>query len=969
MDTFLKVMERLRQLCTAPDRTLWVEFCDVQPGENGKKGCAKFRSCPEDVKGVDRRCWHSQAGRSSGNQWCDDQFVRQFEEESSAALLSDLVQIQPYPVVVKPNPQNSVAYSFGVVCDPCSHDPPQVGNYQQCAAPCPFYGCLTPERQESAEEWLAKEKMPPGCPYQPPARSGRKANAYARVQCYISRPEFLQVQSTVMGLHMGLYAFEYSEQFGAQKSLYYLTRSAFKNLQLSHFVYDPRFGWSVDRYEHEKSLLLQATRARLRAEEQSSELLVRVRGESGDWRGPTNLENTAQVVYSEDGEMSAYCLRFLLEEAAVGGLFAPDEVSPEDPLELSAILRRIQWPSGHVPPPWYDRADPHSRGRSLERALAPQIRGLSGHRGALVRFLGFESPLRGGDLLRSLGIMTREGLATERFWRLVRYLHRFHPSSDPDVLVHVDELLTLADRQRRSGRAPSVRVAEETWKALLSWVATGLNLTASHAPITRTGCVGHFFLRRSFEHGGEDARVPQIETCARSWLAFPILAYDPHRVKGPESPSVGFFFGTFDDSGCFDASGELDSQRLLNQIGRIRDLMHLLGTVEAQGFYVEDLVVRSEEQQGATRRDKEWLGALKASEIIAPLIKLAPTPREIIGNLTEQLRSRNEVAFGPLCLEYSALFDLPVEVWDCIAHGSEEVDASTDAEAERIRQAFNVLESRLDRFLVLLNQSRAGTCIRAWTFPPEPHGDIRPGDPQSLDAMLKVVQDELKDDAFKSRYVRIGPTGGVYHIAHEPLARVRLTVRTSVGELADLGRGFQNVPWISEPRPQVSDQNAASVRLFRDAVIPLSDMLGDLIGSVFEERKEKISSVSLVGLPPLEDGPPTSFSIGRAIVAMRIGFDPGKPPPDLLYRLQHSHTAREMRKTGIERVCDVWVIVQGLGTDPEGVRVSTGFSTEGLAASLTGAFPPTLRRAFQEDSHLQAPGIYWTFVLSWIVHP
>jgi len=920
-----KVFDRLLRLVTAPDRETWASFCDVGPD---RQGCAKFRACPSHIKGVDARCWHSAAGAEK-KEWCGE-FDPSPGEESRYV----------------------VAYSFGVVCGSCGvrdKRGPAAGRRRQCAPPCPFFGCAVPGLRPRYEN----EKGPPvGCPYTPHEPSTRArgkdaerhANTFARVQCFISRPDFVRAQAEALGLHMGYFAFVMNTDEGTD--LYYMARHHFKNLHLTHLVYDPRAGWSPDRFEHEKSYLFQASRE---GPEKvvDPRFLDRLRGvddpDGVAGRPMSVFEREHDVLYVEDGEMTAYCLRWLLERGPElwGAAWAADD----ERLDLAAAAAR-----GDDTEAWYAPgvdvasdefvASEHPAGNAverylLERHLLPPTRdGLPG----VLSYMGFTAHVTGLGLLEALGIVTADAsdgsvLATERFWRLVRYLERNHPPEAAEARAHVDRFLTLADRQRRSDRSPSVPLTIPDVDALLLWVATATGLSASRAPMASTGIPGHIMLRRSFggdTHGGRR----QTETCARSWLVFPVYAYEPalHR-EGDQVRQVGFFIGTFDDWRCYGLDGGLDEDRLSAQVSEIRQWMHVVGSVEAAGTYVEDIVSRSSKAEGERDADVKWNSALRRARVLPE------------GDLLSPLRSASLIAarvqtqaLVPLALQYSMAFDHPA--WDLVAHDYRPEEGPwaeiryCDAE---VTQAYGQLAAVFGALIDRALETEAGR--RLLDLEVRPHGAAPPGHAvRLLDTVAERLQFVHGLDAEARKYL-----GVIKDDPHSGVVGFKIGAEARLAALRDAAKARHGI--------EKADSSYA---------VPCDELYADLLAETFRDPEPKKGTFLAFGLPDPARGDAPAVGGGVYVFDTPLRRDAAKDAATVA-RKKSKQTNVDVRNYGIDQVFDIWV----------GCR-----SRDGNVGIVSHASRPLTRDGqrhaildlFANAPELSQEGVYWLVVVPWLVH-
>jgi hypothetical protein len=466
--------EKLQSLIVAPDRTSWKEFCEIDQ-ENLAAGCAKYKQCPKHIKGIDERCWAIPVPPADEGLPIPGYSTLRSDRRLLPVLppsdwLKDGQKTWCKDFALfggsKEKNKHVVAYSYGVICKECTNKDKEngvalAGMYRQCSAPCPFTGCAVPELTK--KEYDPGLGVPLGCPYNPRTANHDEEthlpNAFARVQCFISRGEFLRFQTDVLGLHMGFFAFIETKK--GKENLYYLARDPYKSLSLSQMVYDARTGWLPDRYEHQKSYLFFASRRLALPVEEEDSLLKRLRGpidrqnvfrEPQNWRGFTQFDRDNQVLYVSDGEMSAFCLRWLLEEAR--NLWGQDGIKDDEDgkVSLNQVLKRLPKPKSRDRPQWYPRMaadqseEPQPRGWAVEEFLRDRFllgRSKDGLKGLqeqitnirhdntgvppIVEFMGFDQIVTGLSLLEALGIVVRtfvDGeptiLGTERFGRLMR---------------------------------------------------------------------------------------------------------------------------------------------------------------------------------------------------------------------------------------------------------------------------------------------------------------------------------------------------------------------------------------------------------------------------------------------------------------------------------------------------------------------------------------------------------------------
>lgn len=917
------VFDQLLRLVTAPDRVTWASFCDI----DGKKpGCAKFRQCPTHIKGVDERCWHTPTGEQR-SRWCEE-----FNPSPSDPL------------------RYVVAYSYGVVCKSCTvadDHGPEAGRRRQCAPPCPFYGCAVPGLVPT---YVDEERPPNGCPYTPEVRAsgadrGRHANTYARVQCFISRQPFVQVQAEALGLHMGYFAFVKTE--GEVTDLYYLARHHFKNLHLTHLTYDPRAGWSPDTFEHEKSYLFQASRegpGQVINDEFFARLCGRDAVDDRDGRPLSVFEREHHVLYVEDGEMTAYCLRWLLEQGPT--LWGPAWPTEDDGLAAATAAVRdpdTAWYDDSVSDEFEEPAGNAVERYLLERHLLPSP---DGKIPRILRYMGFTPQVTGVGLLEALGVVApgaRPGstLATERFWRLVRYLVRHHPPTAPDAQAHVDRFLTLADRQRRSGRSPRVELNPSDVDQLLLWVASGHGLHARHAPMTSSGIPGHIMLRRSFFDDLRRGRR-QRETCARSWIVFPIYAYEPAPARRSDQVhQVGFFIGTFDDSDCYGVDGELHEGSLTRRVSEIRQWIHVVGSVEASATYVEDIVSSSNAAQALRDERDNWLKALRARGLLPPEEE-SLEPEIAVGIAARSFAASNIdlLVSLPLALQYSMAMDHPA--WDPVAHGwsvnLKNADSATQLELCRdtIVRAYSELTAVFASLIRRAETLNTGHWLLDLV--------VDPGDPTRTSEPVHLLAEiagelqhvlTLSPEGWQDLGVLVSTPGD-----HQPIYSV--DAHPTLEKLRKTARDLHGIP------------RAAS-----SYVIPYDRLYLHLLDELLRDRAgERRPFVAFVR------GPLSDAAIDGGVLPYwePIRADAhGRTAEAVVGDVLESDIHHLLRGRGVSQTFDIWVACRGA----DKTFAVEPFESQPLTRD---AQRQDITRLFDTADTFADAGVYWLVVIPWLVH-
>lgn len=969
---FNECMSELEVLVFSPKNRSWKDFCDLRDG----KGCAKYRECKSANVPSPSGCWQPTADSAPNSlqatSWC--QQFNPLEETGRGSDRNSMV----------------VAFSFGVICPKCNeHEsdapgaPLAIGRRQQCAAPCPFFGCAVSAR---TPEYRKDEAGPPiGCPYAPPngQTAFSRSNSFARVQCFITRSSFLKEQTQTLQLHMGLFAFTYRNE------LFYLSRHPFKNVQMTHFVRTPLGAWTPDRYEHQKSHFFFGLRAphpdKLLASNPKSAVgdsfLKRLRGEWTDELGDlSQFERDNACVYSEDGEMSAFCLRWILEQS---GHFYGAEALKEGQIPLGEIatIARAQHPI-----PWYpSKVDSELTPRShvaetylKDRHLLPDYMGAMGkgyaqgvglHPPPIARFMGFGDSMDGVLLLKSLGIMRPDGRATYRFWRLVRYL----VERAPDIRVNYKKrLISLARKQASisdSSKKESESVPLECWKDLLLWVASAPSLNPDKAPFSREGCPGHIFLRRCFF--SSDGQPIQEEFGARSWIVIPVFSYEPQSVG--DMSQVGFFLGTFDDS-KFYKWAERDEVGLSDRIKKLRRTVQLIGQAEAQGSYVEDIVTRSEKIQGIAQEKDTWIKQLRGTDLLGPCVVSPVFDASEIKAKLDHLTIKLTPQF-PLALDLSILFGSKEIDSHPVFHGSIHIAKSLDILANQLRQPIEEFCTRLSLIIRRANSIPAGMALMQW------------GPPKGFN-LLDVHREFLLLCAQSNREI-LGQIGAkrvsegkwsTQPRRNTVAYRYRTMLRDAVTVANDL--------WPEELRETAENKGVwfwkakdedGCPGIARHYIAPIATVLGGFFKTYIENieaiRKPRndqavkvalaVAEIRATAAYPSANGFATARSpqIAQQSVAYIIRQDVIPGADQIIPGLMGSGEAQFAAGCGLNEVLDPWIAVRddkgdtsycSLGAVGGTPRSPNDFSTESLNEVLTAIWGQN------------NPGVFRIFVQTWV---
>lgn len=988
--------EKLQSLIVAPERVAWRDFCHLD-GDNLNKGCAKYQQCPNHIKGHDKRCW-DRPPQSIVPGSVPGYSTLKSERRSLPVLpdgdwktLGSKTWCNHFSPLPKDKDNRSVvAFSYGVICEKCENrknDVALAGLYRQCASPCPFSGCAVPQLAQ-AGDYDPDIGPPLGCPYNPRTGNSNNTgdylpNAFARVQCFLSRADFLRYQTEVLGLHMGFFAFIETDEH-AKENLYYLARHAYKSLNLTQMIYDPRTGWIPDHYEHEKSYVFQASRELAHPSELEDSLLDRIRGPLAqqpnaasnvvqNWRGHTTFDRDRHVLYVADGEMSAFCLRWVLEEAR--NLWGEDGVKDDNDQKvyLNELLDELR--KGQVDNhEWYPRKavsyEPH--GWAVEDRLASlyllgrscndledltfeinSARRNSSGSTRIVDFMGFNSNVDGISLLESLGVVVRTVrsdeqviLATERFWRLIRYLQRYHDLDDPHMVPLISRLVDLATEARLSGRLPNVQVKGEDCGALLTWIVHAPALESSKAPMGRDGLPGHVMLRMSFKKDLDGQ--PQIETCARSWVAFPVFAYEPfqRRSRGAaESKQVGFFLGTVDDSDCCSEDGTLDISKLSEKLFALKQWMFLIGSVEASATYFEDIVSRSALSLGIQEERYSWLQAPKQS----PTLKFFPhltnegsRAREVFFSGIDGLVDRGLTVL-PVSLAISLLYE--THEMHQLVHGGRAKDRFANAEecirtirqcAQRILTDISLLIARAKKanteaFISLLELKIE---LRVNLYAPllQRTSDL-------IEGLLEQSDEQLKRDRCQEIEISGGKKFSIKSLPQLELLRTRF--RQS--DLHD---------------PQLEAKN--------ESLLPFKAMYKHLLEDFCVKANVSNSEPFITPLTtPIRDA--RVPYVRRAGYVYHVPFNATSQIHDaerLVHELVNGSTAQDkLVAKGLTDIVDIWVAVKHT-VDKKSSIVARPL----LPNWHAGEQSAVIEQKVKLDPRFNRDGIYWIMVLTWLGH-
>lgn len=984
--------KKLQSLIVAPDRASWKEFCEIDP-DNLQAGCAKYKQCPKHIKKIDERCW-------------DRAVDQRTSPPFPIAGYSTLKGPKRFLPVIPPTEWRElghktwcnhfaplgadedknrpvVAYSYGVICKDCDHKQDGValaGLYRQCSPPCPFTGCAVP--QLTVESEYDSDAAPPlGCPYSPrTSNTGEQRylpNVFARVQCFISRAEFLRYQTDVLGLHMGFFAFIETDE--GQENLYYLARHPYKGLNVTQMVYDTVTGWMPDHYEHQKSYLFLASRELALPTQEADSLLKRLRGpieesdnEPRNWRGFTKFDRDNQMLYVSDGEMSAFCLRWLLEEAR--NLWGKDGIKddPSNRVFLNQLLDRLAALSPRDRPQWYPRnvvvtsEKDEPRGWAVEDLLSDRyllgrssngltdlkddiarIRCAESGAPPIVEFMGFDEAVDGISLLEALGIVIRSRaeeeyiLATERFWRLIRYLQRYHDPNDPDFAGAITRLVGLASDARVSGRLPKVQITGDDCQALLLWLILAPELESSRAPIGRDGIPGHVMLRRTFKQ--EEGRQPQVETCARSWIAFPIFAYEPfqkRRRKSAESQQVGFFLGTIDDSDCYQQDGVLDASMLAERLFPLKQFMFLIGSVEAAGTYFEDIVGRSQITEWTQEERRKWKTAIGDSKALRSIFKCVEDKedaRDYVRCIEDLIERRSNSLSLPL--ELSFLYDKR-EMID-LTHATHRYNSKNEC-VEAVKANAKVLAGDLDLVKQVAGGTSAGQKLLDWQVTVQDSSDVKVemkivgGTGDQIEEIISIAEAHSEE--------LCGQSAGKWKVQNTAHLRTLAAIRQAFREEVTTGE------------------------MTHDCVIPFSRLyeaeVRNLVKRVINKQQQQEPDQFNVTLPELEGDllgkKLTGHTVRQtAFVIKANNRSSDEDPRVVVGKTLRGHTASEMKASGFTDIVDVFVAV----------RAGDRTASRALERNwIPPGFQQELQHAVLSDTRASQDGVYWILVLSWIKH-
>jgi hypothetical protein len=1041
--------ERLQSLIVAPDRTAWRDFCQIDP-QKPEAGCAKYRQCPKHIRRLDERCWDREPpsvrllpvvypepevwkklGRTA---WCGhfDPLRAKPVQIEPRVMGENTGELKRKNILDKP----VAAYSFGIICEVCenTHEGRELsGLYRQCATPCPFTGCAVPRlliesasSQESAaksrqiehseKEQEKEEPRPPlGCPYNPRTAKGGigkdfLSNTYARVQCFITRDEFLRYQTEVLGLHMGFFAFTGIRD---ESKFVYLARDPYKEIQITQMMYDPSCGWMPDRHEHRKSYLFQASRELGRPVAGEHDLLTRLRGtaasfgtpsdEARGWRGLTQFDRANQVLYVSDGEMSAFCLRWLLEEAE--NLWGTDGLRNENGIDLSGLALtsrertredlKKDLSEGMEPndPSWYPRRNPQAPSASvpekdphgwrvedylIDRFLVGQERDLNALKskaetirshdtGAapILEYMGFDDSVAGLALLVDLGIVVRVNseeyvLGTERFWRLVRYLQRYHLpkelelAEDAAFAQGLFRLIYLTAEAIKSGRIPKAKLTYLDCGFLLKWIAVAPNLEAHKAPITRDGCPGHIMLRRSFLN--TTTKPVQVETCSRSWIAFPVFAYEPYHRRdklNAESKQVGFFLGTIDDGECYENDGVLDASLLSEKLFKVKQWMTLIASVEAAGTYFEDIVAKAEINEGIDRGTKQerkaWVDSIRKSDSLGSVLNSDEEDSratDVVKRLAGLVDRRTD--FIPLPLRLSYLFE--TSEMHFLTHGVEgsSVELKSYENGQTcladIKKAADCVSSLLEEIRIDARLAAGGAEILNWDF------EFDVSDSETFSGnFIKELQKQL--DAITS--INDEDFELICEVGADQ--RWRIKPFDALSSLAVIQVAFREAV-----RPARESCPLARVR--EDCIFPFESVYDRQIKRFIQRIMDKQQNrpprrfefyLEATGGDLSEDFQDCTIR-QLAYVFCQENKDPNTAPGEVIGRVIGSNTGGYL--TPIMDVVNIYVAVRALGQ-----LVIKPFQRSGNFGMQNN-----LITTFADQDEAQEEGVYWILVLSWL---
>ena len=251
------------------DKDFARQWCAVQEG----KGCRKSRECRKASSGrMPSRCWSSRPA----NAWCPK--LRGVEEADRK---------RPNPTAI-----------LGPACAECA----ERGQYRDCE-PCPYYGCLLGADVEKDDDDTL-------CPFawcysSRDDLSNPRPNPFRFLQCFVTRPDFRKFQRSTLRLVAASYL--YKDINDESHPTYYLMKNPIACLQfLSTHISHAGKRWEPFEDEQVRwHAIASARRERLGAS-----LFDLLAGKGRERCSP--LEQELGVVCVEDGEFSAFLLRWML---------------------------------------------------------------------------------------------------------------------------------------------------------------------------------------------------------------------------------------------------------------------------------------------------------------------------------------------------------------------------------------------------------------------------------------------------------------------------------------------------------------------------------------------------------------------------------------------------------------------------------------------------------------------------------
>lgn len=504
-----------------------VNDCNISEEE----GCRKYRECNFKNHGL---CWSK----------------RTFKEN---LCITDNEKLNPFGVIKSDSLK-------GIYCNDCKDFNLKKPKYSYCPPSCPTYGCVPP----------GFSKL--GCPY--------SNNYYRDLQCYITRPQFIQMQRDIQ-VYQAIFAYlnifddktKHSDirMYYQQKNNKAVIHSFFSTITSAD-----KNTWSFDEKEHMKSYAFHITRTGLSAEKDFYNILTDKR-----CGRLSNFEKTLNLIYAPEGEMTSFLLGWLLrlyKETAK----CEEQYKKWKYLKTNAKIKIS-----------FDIKNP------IHQYIGDRISTSK----KLLIFLGL--------VKNSTSLIVTEKWIRTLEWLIMiidDYLIKDIPDGNgPDYQgysncfksTHEKEWIFYKDKKDLQKiriklrkcysyykKTSEVKLRQNDFNFIIELLTSQSEKSSTFYHRARFTLPGHLILR---EH----------DLTSRAWLVFRIYDYFiQENVNQNKSNDVGFCLITFKDSD--DHANSLDSETLALLIKKIRILFQLVSHAENNGFFVRKVIEKESSKEYLT---------------------------------------------------------------------------------------------------------------------------------------------------------------------------------------------------------------------------------------------------------------------------------------------------------------------------------------------------------------------------------